>query len=219
MKIIVVSDTSEEEKKTARNEVDVLKSVNHDNLVRYEEDFYEDGKFLIVMEFCSGGDLSKAIKEQKRHGHFAEDIVLSWSGQLIAGLRYMKENHILHRDLKPSNIFLTSDRNLKIGDFGLAKVLDRTSDMAVTRKGTRIYMAPEILSGQKYQHKVDVWALGCVLYELCTLKYTFTNIMDIPFGQYQPIPSGLHPMISPFVPRLLCVDPKRRPSADQILTR
>lgn len=96
------------------------------------------------MEFCSGGDLKKAIDAQKRLAKtFSEEIVLIWFGQLISGLKYLKERKILHRDLKPNNVFLTSENKIKIGDFGLAKTLDSTYEMAETKKGARIYMAPE----------------------------------------------------------------------------
>ena len=76
----------------------------------------------------------------------------------------MKRSKILHRDLKPNNVFLTFDNKIKIGDFGLAKMLDTTSEMANTRRGARIYMAPERHRGEDYQHKADVWSLGCILY-------------------------------------------------------
>ena len=219
MKMMITTGSSEREKQMGRNEVEVLKSINHDNLVKYEQDFYENGKYLMVMEFCSGGDLKKAIDAQKtQKTHFDEDMILIWFGQLISGLKYMKKSKILHRDLKPNNVFLTSDNKIKIGDFGLAKMLDTTYEMAQTKAGARIYMAPERHRGERYHHKVDVWALGCIIYELCTLKYTFTNVPDILVGQYDPIPSGLHPGVSVYVPRLLRVDPNRRPSADQILT-
>ena len=219
MKMLITRGIPERERQMGKNEVEVLKSVNHDNLVRYVEDFFENEKYLMVMEFCSGGDLKKAIDKQKaQKTYFAEDMILIWFGQLISGLKYMKEKKILHRDLKPNNVFLTSDNKIKIGDFGLAKTLDTTYDMAETRTGARVYMAPERHRGERYHHKVDVWALGCILYELCTLKYTFTNIPDILVGRYAPIPAGLHPGVSKYVPRLLRMDPNRRPSADQILT-
>ena len=205
---------------SGRNEVEVLKSVNHDHLVRYVKDFFENGKYLMVMEFCSGGDLKKAIDKQKAlKSPFAEDVIFNWFGQLISGLKYMKEIKILHRDLKPNNVFLTSDNKIKIGDFGLAKMLETTYELAQTKTGARIYMAPERHRGERYSHKVDVWALGCILYELCTLKHTFTKIPDILLGQYEPIPDGLHPGVSVYIPRLLCMDPNRRPSADKILAQ
>lgn len=219
MKVLLTTGSSEKERQMGKNEVEILKSVNHEFLVRYVEDFFENEKYLMVMEFCSGGDLKKAIDTQKNSGSpFDEDIVIIWFGQLISGLKYMKNKKILHRDLKPNNVFLTSDKKIKIGDFGIAKMLDDTYHMAETRRGCRIYMAPERhRKGEKYNHKADVWALGCILYELCMLEYTFTDVSDILDGLYEPIPAGLHPGVSFYIPKLLSVDPNRRPSADQIL--
>ena len=216
--MLITTGSSDRDRQMGKNEVDVLRSVNHENLVKYEDSFFEDERYLIIMEYCSGGDLKKAIDSQKaERAPFPEDRICTWFEQLISGLKYMKRSKILHRDLKPNNVFLTFDNKIKIGDFGLAKTLDTTYDMAETRTGARVYMAPERHRGERYHHKVDVWALGCILYELCTLKYTFTNVPDIIVGQYQPIPDGLHPGVSVYIPRLLCMDPNRRPSADKIL--
>ena len=217
MKMLFTNGSSEKEKKMGENEVGVLKSMNHESIVKYIEYFFENEKYLMVMEFCSGGDLKQAIDKQKHLGSFSEDIVLIWFGQLISGLKYLMEKKVLHRDLKPNNVFLTSEKKIKIGDFGLAKTLDDNYEMAKTRDGCRIYMSPERHRGERYNHKVDVWALGCILYELCTLKHTFTNVPDILDGRYEPIPDGLHPGVSVYVPRLLHMDPNKRPSADKIL--
>jgi serine/threonine protein kinase len=79
----------------------------------------------------------------------------------------------LHRDLKSQNIFLTKSNQVKIGDFGISKVLENTSDFAKTSLGTPYYLSPEICMGQKYDYKSDAWMLGCILYEMCTLKKPF----------------------------------------------
>ena len=128
----------------------------------------------------------------------------------------MKDNKIIHRDLKPSNIFLNSFNILKIGDYGLAKSLSRTTQMAGTQCGTLIYMAPELLEGKEYSHGADIWAMGCVFYEIITLKQTFSNLRDILLAKYKPIPVGVHPRTSRIVSQILVVDPSKRPSADQI---
>ena len=218
VKMLFTTGSSEKERQEAENEVKVLKSISHESIVKYMEYFFENNEYFLIMEFCSGGDLKKAIDAQKRLAKtFSEEIVLIWFGQLISGLKYLKERKILHRDLKPNNVFLTSENKIKIGDFGLAKTLDSTYEMAETRKGARVYMAPERHRGERYNHKADMWSLGCILYELCTLRLTFTNVPDILDGRYQPIPAGLHPGVSVYIPRLLRVDSRRRPSADKIL--
>ena len=98
-------------------EVEILKSCNHENIVRFIDHFDGERKLHIVMEFCSGGDLAQALKQQRKTGEqFSEDVVLKWCWQLANGLHYMRTTGILHRDLKPANIFLTESRLLKIGD-------------------------------------------------------------------------------------------------------
>ena len=135
---------------------------------------------------------------------------------MTAALIFMKDNKIIHRDLKPANIFLNSFNILKIGDYGLAKSLSRTTQMAATYCGTLLYMAPELLNGKEYSHEADVWAMGCVFYEIITLKLTFTTVLDAASGKYKSFPSGLHPRTSRIVSQILVVDPSKRPSADQI---
>jgi NIMA (never in mitosis gene a)-related kinase len=89
---------------------------------------------------------------------------------LVMGLKALHSKHVLHRDLKSANIFLTSKRLLKIGDFGISKVLDNTS--ANTFVGTPYYLSPEVCCNKKYDLRSDLWSLGCILYELCTLNVT-----------------------------------------------
>ena len=85
----------------------------------------------------------------------------------------MHDNKILHRDIKAQNIFLTKSNQVKIGDFGISKVLENTHDYAKTSLGTPYYLCPEICMGQKYDYKGDTWMLGCILYEICALRKPF----------------------------------------------
>ena len=91
--------------------------------------------------------------------------------------------------------------------------------MASTRVGTLLYMAPEILNGQSYNHRADIWSLGCVLYELCTLKRPFQVLLAIASGQYEPLPHNIHPLLAQCVPDLLKVDPLERALGDCIMER
>ena len=210
--------TRDGEKEAAWNEISNLKRCRHENIVKHLDDFYEDNNFLIVMEFCENGDLGKAIIAQNGKP-FSEKTVKIWFQQLCSPLEYLQRNKIIHRDLKPANVFLTKELEIKIGDFGLAKNLERTSNMALTHCGTPLYMAVEVLNGQPYNHKADVWSLGCILYEICTLKMAFSNLGNIFSGQYTSISPNVHPEVSPIVKLLLQPDPARRPSADKIMER
>lgn len=92
---------------------------------------------------------------------------------MCMGLQHIHQKKVLHRDLKSQNIFLTSTNQVKIGDFGISKVLENTSDFAKTSLGTPYYLSPEICMGQKYDYKSDAWMVGCILYEMCTLRRPF----------------------------------------------
>ena len=175
------------------------------------------------MQFCSGGDLAQAIKQQRNTGEqFSEDVVLKWCWQLTNGLNYMRKKGILHRDLKPANIFLTGSRLLKIGDFGVSRWLDPERGTADTICGSPSYMAPEVVQGRKYDHRADLWSLGCVLYELCGLEKAFSgnlaHVMEaVTRGHYKPLPPDIHPQVSPIVSQLLSQNSTCRPFAEQIM--
>lgn len=127
----------------------------------------------MVFEYCGGGDLSKYISQNK---HLSEEMAKKFMTQLAAGLKYLHSLHIIHRDLKPHNLLLTStnkeDHILKIADFGFAKTFD-ASTLSETVCGSPLYMAPEILKGQKYSSKADLWSVGTILFEMITGKPPF----------------------------------------------
>jgi serine/threonine protein kinase len=140
---------------------------------------------------------------------------------------YVHENKIVHRDVKTANIFLTSQNMIKIGDFGIAKVLSSTADMAQTVVGTPYYLSPELCENRPYNSKSDVWALGCVLYELIMLEHAFKGgnmaalILNIIRGGYDPLPNDTNrcsPSLKSMVDKMLQRDFNNRPSTKEILT-
>ena len=131
------------------------------------------------MEFAKGGDLKKRIEEQEKIGPFKEEIILTWFLELCIVIKYIHQCHIIHRDLKPQNIFLTEDNQIRLGDFGVSKILKSTADKgAFTIIGTYYYMSPELISGKEYSYSCDIWSLGMILYELCLLKNPLSHIKD-----------------------------------------
>lgn len=162
----------------------------------YKESFIENEQLIIVMELCEVGDLSFHVKTKaKKQEYFSETEIMNWFVQICMALTYIHERKILHRDIKLSNIYLTGDNLVKLGDFGISKVLNHTNDAAVTVVGTPYYMSPEVCESKPYSYKSDIWSLGCVLYELCTLKHAFSAdnllglVIKIVRERADPIPS------------------------------
>jgi NIMA (never in mitosis gene a)-related kinase 2 len=150
------------------------------------------------MEYCAGGDLAQFLKRCKQNNELIpeENIwkILMQVIQAIYEIHRRKEGKIIHRDIKPANIFLDSKNNVKLGDFGLSKKLSEESQYAYTNVGTPYYMSPEQLNENKYNEKSDIWSIGCLLYELCSLSPPFNAsnhlalAMKIKTGKFERIP-------------------------------
>eukprot|EP00904_Undaria_pinnatifida_P001439 jgi/Undpi1/11296/HiC_scaffold_30.g13594.m1 len=162
-------------RREANKEATLLAKLSHPNIVGFWESFLHgpSGHMLcIVMDYADGGDLSTCLR--KRNGRLLEEeVILDWFVQTTLALKHIHDRKILHRDLKTQNIFLTRSRVVKLGDFGIAKVLGSTFDLARTAIGTPFYMSPEICQEKRYNHKTDMWSLGCVLYEMTALRHAF----------------------------------------------
>ena len=118
-------------------------------------------KIFIITEFADAGDLATMIKKAKNKNEFLPQTkIFSFLVQISCGLQYIHKKKILHRDIKTKNIFLTSQKLIKIGDFGISKSLSHTMDLATTAIGTPHYLSPEVCSMQPYNHKSDMWGLG-----------------------------------------------------------
>lgn len=109
----------------------------------------------------------------RRGSPFPEHQILQWLVELCSALLYLHRRKILHRDLKLQNVFLASDDSVRLGDFGIARVLKHTFENARSVVGTPYYLSPEICESKPYNHKSDIWALGCILYELCAHRHAF----------------------------------------------
>lgn len=150
----------------------MLRELRHTNIVAYKDSYLDREQYLnIVMIYCEGGDMYNKIKAAQGK-HFSETQVLDWFAQMALALYYLHEKKILHRDLKTQNIFLKHGR-VRLGDFGIAKILDSTRELANTCIGTPYYMSPELFKYKPYSYKSDIWALGCIMYEICNLRHAF----------------------------------------------
>ena len=136
--------------------------------------FPRNNFLYISMELYEKEDLSSVLSLFKfESDHLDEKLILKISDRLCSALKYFHSQNIIHRDIKPQNVFLNNNYEVKLGDFGLARVFSSKSSMTTTQAGTPLYIATEILLRQNYPTKVDIWALGCLIYDICTFKYPF----------------------------------------------
>lgn len=226
VKMIDISRASKQEKEDAVKESQVLSSLKHPYIVRYRESFHEDGWLCIVMDYCEGGDLSDKVKKMRQAGKsIPQEQVLRWFTQAILALKYIHDMHILHRDLKSGNFFLSKSGNIKMGDFGIAKVLECTAACAQTQIGTPYYLSPEICQGKPYGWASDIWSMGCILFEMCARRVPFdapdlkSLIQKITKGPSPEVPAEYSGGVRNLGKELLDRDPSKRPQASEILKR
>lgn len=173
--------------KDALNEVRLLASLEHPNIIKFFEafPFYNKNsrniRLSIIMEYANNGDLAMLIKKNKlSNTHLEESRIWKYVSQMSSALYFLHENGILHRDIKAANCFLTKDDTIKIGDMNISKVV-KQNQLARTKIGTPYYMSPEVWNNIPYNQKSDVWALGCLVYELAAFKVPFTgySVIDL----------------------------------------
>ena len=219
----------EDSKKQIYNEASIMKKLLHPNVISFK-DVFKDTKldyFYIVMEYANDGDLSKKIKTQKNKiigdKYFSEEKIMQYFYQICRGLQYIHSKNIIHRDIKSQNIFLMKNGKIKIGDFGIAKALTNTKNNATTIIGTPYYFSPEIINGEPYNYKTDIWSLGVVLYEMCCLKLPFesNNIAQLSIkimkGKYDPIPNRYSKNMANLIKNMLNIDQKLRPNINEVM--
>ncbi|KAL6115925.1 nek8 [Pungitius sinensis] len=222
LKEIPVEQMSRDERLAAQNECQVLKLLNHPNIIEYYENFLEDKALMIAMEYAPGGTLADYI--QKRcNSLLDEDTILHFFVQILLALYHVHNKLILHRDLKTQNILLDKHQMIvKIGDFGISKILVSKSK-AYTVVGTPCYISPELCEGKPYNQKSDIWALGCVLYELASLKRAFEAanlpalVLKIMSGTFAPISDRYSPELRHLILNMLNLDPSKRPQLNEIM--
>lgn len=243
---------SQKEREQLTAEFNILSSLRHPNIVAYyhREHLKASQDLYLYMEYCGGGDLSMVIKNLKKTNKFAEEeFVWRILSQLItalyrchygadppevgsnvlgpapklSGLRGKQaQMTILHRDLKPENIFLGSDNTVKLGDFGLSKLM-HSHDFASTYVGTPFYMSPEICAAEKYTLRSDIWAVGCIMYELCQKEPPFNArthiqlVQKIREGKFPPLPEFYSPELRNVIASCLRVNPDTRPDTASLI--
>ncbi|KAF2979166.1 hypothetical protein EK904_003604 [Melospiza melodia maxima] len=215
---------SKDERLAAQNECQVLKLLSHPNVIEYYENFLEDKALMIAMEYAPGGTLAEFI-HKRCNSLLDEDTILHFFVQILLALHHVHTKQILHRDLKTQNILLDKHRMIvKIGDFGISKILSSKSK-AYTVVGTPCYISPELCEGKPYNQKSDIWALGCVLYELASLKRAFEAanlpalVLKIMSGTFAPISDRYSPDLRQLILSMLNLDPSKRPQLNEIMAQ
>ena len=244
---------SQKERDQLHAEFSILSSLKHEHIVGYyhREHLKHTQELFIYMEYCGGGDLGMVIRELRKNREYAsEEFVWRVFSQLVTALYRChygvdapepgtdiqgqrdlrtvlkgktQAKMILHRDLKPENIFLLEDQSVKLGDFGLSKLM-QSHDFASTYVGTPFYMSPEICAAEKYTLQSDIWAAGCIMYELCTHEPPFNAqthlqlIQKIRKGDFKPLPNIYSKDLGNVIASCLKTNPLQRPDTASLLT-
>ena len=225
LKSVILEKLNKKEQQNSVNEVRILASVNHPNVIGYKEAFWDDkvSSLNIVMEYADDGDLQTKIgKMRKEGGMFQENLIWSYSIQMIEGLKALHDKKIMHRDLKSANIFLVKDRHqCKLGDMNVSKVIKEKE--LLTQTGTPYYASPEVWRDEPYSYKSDLWSIGCVIYELCALRPPFKGkdldelFMNVCKGKVERINKAYSDDLWKMILMLLQVDVEKRCDCDKFL--
>eukprot|EP00644_Phytophthora_capsici_P010418 jgi/Phyca11/548748/estExt2_Genewise1Plus.C_PHYCAscaffold_300061 len=206
-------------------EVRLVQSVSHPNIIQYLDAFVQNNELYIAFEWAEAGDLKRQVRKANEKGvRFDERTIWRYFTQLCAAILYLHENRIMHRDLKPANIFLTLKGVVKVGDLGLGRYLSENTMEARSKVGTPLYMSPEVLRGESYDWKSDVWSMGCILYELAMLRSPFKSeglnlvglFQKINKGYYEPIPSVYSDHLRTLAKRMISLTSSDRPTIQEV---
>lgn len=244
---------SAKEREQLSAEIQILKELRHPNIVAYFNRTHNatSNDVHLYMEYCGNGDLGRYIKTLKKENRFADEEFV-WNifaqtlsalyrchygedppsaeriSQILNGQAVLKPTTktgrmVIHRDLKPENIFLGEDNSVKLGDFGLSKILAQ-SDFASTYVGTPFYMSPEVNANERYSLHSDIWSLGCIMYELCAREVPFNArthfdlMKKISVGTTAPLPAVYSEDLKKAIKSCLQTDANRRPSTAQLIS-
>ncbi|KAJ2611310.1 ATP binding [Coemansia sp. RSA 1365] len=210
-----------------RHELDLLKGLDHKNVVKYLGTDMDESNLYIFLEYVSGGSVSSALAS---FGMFPESLVRTYTGQIIEGLVYLHEQGIIHRDIKGGNVLIDQDGSVKISDFGISKRVDEvvvaaaaaTAGRRASLQGSVFWMAPEVVKDTKYTVKGDVWSLGCLVIEMMTGAHPFPDLDQMQalytIGQRgRPrMPNGISDAGQNFLDQALQLDLDLRPTAKEL---
>ena len=230
-------------KKYIDNEIKILKSIDHENIIKLYDQLETSQYYFLVTEYCNGGGLSDCLEYHinQYHKPFSEEVVQYLMRQIVSGIRYLHSKHILHRDIKLDNILVKFDTEedkqkknmlkakVKIIDFGFARYLD-PKELAFSTLGSPINMEPGILRklnkmensrNYGYDEKADIWSLGTICYEMLIGHCTFDAssmkelLAKVEAGNYL-LPTSMSKEAASFLNGMLQYDPKQRLNAEKL---
>lgn len=207
------------QKEKMTQEIQIHKSLHHKNIVGFHSFFDDQFNVYIVLELCKKRSMMELHKRRKT---VTEYECRYYIHQIVSGVKYLHDNHIIHRDLKLGNLFLNDELHVKIGDFGLATRIEYEGERKKTLCGTPNYIAPEILNKKGHSYEVDIWSIGCVMYTLLvgqppfetkSLKDTYSKIRKCDYR----LPSNLRKTAAEMIIAMLQSNPEKRPTIGQLL--
>ena len=206
-----------------QHEMNLLKELHHENIVRYYGSSQEGDNLNIFLEYVPGGSVASMLNN---YGPFEESLVVNFTRQVLIGLAYLHGKNIIHRDIKGANILIDTKGRVKITDFGISKKLSPLTEMQQKRasmQGSVYWMAPEVVKQTATTSKVDIWSTGCVVVEMFTGKHPYPDFTQMQaifkIGSEVPpeIPSWASAEASKFLKLTFTIDYKERPSATDLL--
>uniref|UniRef100_A0A8C0JB37 Serine/threonine-protein kinase 36 n=1 Tax=Chelonoidis abingdonii TaxID=106734 RepID=A0A8C0JB37_CHEAB len=218
LKFIPKVGRSEKELKNLQREIEIMRGLHHPNIVQMLDSFETDKEVVVVTDYAEG-ELFQILEDD---GNLPEEQVQDIASQLVSALYYLHSHRILHRDMKPQNILLGKGGIIKLCDFGFARAMSINTMVLTSIKGTPLYMAPELVQERPYDHTADLWAVGCILYELVVGTppfYTNSIFQLVSLIVRDPIkwPKAMSPLFKSFLQGLLMKDPRQRLSWPELL--
>jgi len=232
LKTIQVFEMGSKERHECMNEIRLLQQMQHPHIIRYLDCKVERNELTVVMELAEAGDLAKYIGAAAKAGQPLGDArALGHFAQIADALAYMHERRVMHRDIKPANVFVSGSEGskepvMKLGDLGLGRYFSSKTDVANSFVGTPYYMSPECIQGGGYEFKSDIWSLGCLLYELATLRSPFYSAgvnfyvlgKRIMARKFEPM-DDVSPELVQLVDMMLQVSAATRPTAAEVFAQ